>query len=709
MWSLYRLLRLLWYVVVTVLVGGTAVGVLGNCRFSSLSLQDCAQRLLGDLQDPFLIAIVITLLTLGALFFFAASAQRRRTVSKKFELLKPASELRPEDLGFRVVEAEAEEEDPIEHSHRAQRPFYESAYVPRLAVCYRQRNHQHPEPWCDEEDLAEALRQSESFVLIGAPEDGKTRTLYEIVRQMNAYEVLVPKVDKEEIPEKADLYFLFKGKRIILLLDDLYAYKNHEKALITLGKKLSECDVSWTIASTCQNGAEWVTVQSELGRLRASYISHELWLVSATPKRKRQLAESNRNEPLDPDSSDDYPTLGSIAMETQMNAMRTRFNILSYSHPEQADVLRGLKLLDCAGLPLTHELLRAVLRHEKLFQYRDPHFLPQSLGALADQEGFLRRGGTDPVRPEPAYLRDCVTYLPGRTPEEDFPLLADMLEELEDPEGLRSLGITCRDKLKAQEWAIAYFDRALRLRPNDPDTLRGKGNALIFLGRYEDALEAYDEALRLNPDDPRLPYNEAIALHTLGRFEDALAAYDAALDLRPTFPEALHNKGRVLHDLGRYEDALAAYDGALDLRPDFSDALNRKGVTLDDLGRYLEALAAYDEALRLDPNFPEAFNNKGITHRKMNDYEGALHAFDESIRLRPSYPVPFYNKGLALKKLGRYEDAVEAYNESLRRRPNHPDTLDAKGDALRELGRHEEAAEAYKAARYYRAREGDEG
>src|SRR4051812_46619448 len=49
------------------------------------------------------------------------------------------------------------------------------------------------------------------------------------------------------------------------------------------------------------------------------------------------------------------------------------------------------------------------------------------------------------------------------------------------------------------ERAVADFDQAIRLSPNDPLAHYGRGLALERLGRYTDAIPAFDAAIRLDP------------------------------------------------------------------------------------------------------------------------------------------------------------------------------------------------------------------
>ena len=118
------------------------------------------------------------------------------------------------------------------------------------------------------------------------------------------------------------------------------------------------------------------------------------------------------------------------------------------------------------------------------------------------------------------------------------------------------------------------------------------------MNRYEEALAAYDAALKLNPDDPSTLGNQGVALALMGRNEEALAAFDRSLELRPSHFATHYNRGVVLSDLGRHEEAVAAYGEALKRRRDDPGTLNNRGVALARLGRHREAAASHKKAAR---------------------------------------------------------------------------------------------------------------
>ena len=53
---------------------------------------------------------------------------------------------------------------------------------------------------------------------------------------------------------------------------------------------------------------------------------------------------------------------------------------------------------------------------------------------------------------------------------------------------------------KYQE-AIEWYDKALKIDPNNILALNNKGLALSNLGKYQEAIEWYDKALKIDPNN----------------------------------------------------------------------------------------------------------------------------------------------------------------------------------------------------------------
>lgn len=72
-----------------------------------------------------------------------------------------------------------------------------------------------------------------------------------------------------------------------------------------------------------------------------------------------------------------------------------------------------------------------------------------------------------------------------------------------------------------------------------------RGFALGRLERYDAALAAFEQAQKIRPNNEGLTCFVALALEDLGRFAEAESAYVRALEIEPTHYRALASLGRL--------------------------------------------------------------------------------------------------------------------------------------------------------------------
>ncbi len=87
------------------------------------------------------------------------------------------------------------------------------------------------------------------------------------------------------------------------------------------------------------------------------------------------------------------------------------------------------------------------------------------------------------------------------------------------------------------------------------DEWNDRGNTLLFLRKYEDAIAAYDQAISLSSTNYQAWYGKGTALAKLGNTAEALTAYDRVLSLHPRNHQVLMAKGVLLRKEGRSEEA----------------------------------------------------------------------------------------------------------------------------------------------------------
>jgi predicted O-linked N-acetylglucosamine transferase (SPINDLY family) len=285
-----------------------------------------------------------------------------------------------------------------------------------------------------------------------------------------------------------------------------------------------------------------------------------------------------------------------------------------------------------------------------------------------------------------------------------------------DAETLINKGSTYID-IKNYVLALDALNKAIQIRPNIPEAWSNKGIALSNLNLYEESIHAYNEAIKLNPRYHEAWSNKSVPLNKLKRFLESSEACDKALSLKPDYAEAWFNKGNALHELKRYDEALSHYDEALSLKPDYAEALFNKGNALHELKRYDEALDHFDKVLSLRADYQDAWFNKGealnflkkhsesahaevwfskgATLQELKRYDEAMTHYDKVLSLKPDYIEALFNKGAALQELKRYDEALDHFDKVLILKSDYHDAWHNKGEALNFLKRHSESAVSY--------------
>jgi len=233
--------------------------------------------------------------------------------------------------------------------------------------------------------------------------------------------------------------------------------------------------------------------------------------------------------------------------------------------------------------------------------------------------------------------------------------------------------------------AVENFDRALKLDPDFADAHLSRGQALLELGRLEDARLACAAAAALRPRDALALLMLGTALRRLERLPDALDAFAQALTINPDYSEALVSKGAILREMGRPADALPPLDRALALSPGYALAHSNRANALNDLKRFEEALAAAQRAISLDAKLVEAWIGCGNALRRLHRLAEALSAYERALELRPNAPAALTNRGATLFNLHLYEHALAAFNAALAVQPDFVAALCNRAMALEAL------------------------
>lgn len=271
-----------------------------------------------------------------------------------------------------------------------------------------------------------------------------------------------------------------------------------------------------------------------------------------------------------------------------------------------------------------------------------------------------------------------------------------------------------------------------------------RGNALVYLGQYEQALEDYSQACAIYGEQEdedklavaRLQTNMVGVLKNLGRYDEALELADTARDTLKPWGQSRYlatlemNVGSTCRLVGRYEEALAAYergraifaalgDRVQAARMDINraralvclDRFREAEVLLQAAGRVLAEEGKSLPAARADLNLATLLSRQGRHRQALETYARARPAFDAlgvetDVAVTDLYCTYDY---LALNLLPEAMELATEAQDALARQGMHRYVALAAGNravAARKMGRYTEALGALLSARDFFAERG---
>lgn len=127
-----------------------------------------------------------------------------------------------------------------------------------------------------------------------------------------------------------------------------------------------------------------------------------------------------------------------------------------------------------------------------------------------------------------------------------------------------------------------------------------KGVNLMADEKLEEAVVVFEQALRIEPDNVETLMKLGYALFHLDEHGDALKVYDRILDIDVTNPEAWNLKGLVHYEQKNYAKALNAVEKAVESDPTYGMAWYNKACYLSLLNQVPESLEALKRSIEID-------------------------------------------------------------------------------------------------------------
>lgn len=289
------------------------------------------------------------------------------------------------------------------------------------------------------------------------------------------------------------------------------------------------------------------------------------------------------------------------------------------------------------------------------------------------------------------------------------------------------------------EGALAKFQQAAELKPQDPAIAFNVGLALFRGGRMKEALEPLERALGDPASEGNARFLRGVIFFQLRDYAHCLEALEpirndprmgervlymieeshrrngnpeeshrAFTELNGRYPDSafVHKLlGEVYDAAGEYDKAAAELEAALAVQPGLPDAAFGVGLIRFKQGRTAEAVKRLEQELAVDPCHERSLFYLGKAELDRQAFEKAEARFRKAVECGSPHADVFLSWGAAREERDDVEGALALYRKAIEAAPDVADAHYRLARALRKLGRDREAAAAFARVREIREAE----
>ena len=229
----------------------------------------------------------------------------------------------------------------------------------------------------------------------------------------------------------------------------------------------------------------------------------------------------------------------------------------------------------------------------------------------------------------------------------------------------------------AAELGDAWILYARSLTENDTTAL---------LGAYQEAIAAYDQAKKLSPQDCRIFEKDGKAKALMGKLDEAALDFEAAIQCGSRDPNVLFALGNALIKVGRFREALDWYGRYRAYReerlaaqpwgkPDadfFANEAMVLRVMMDSAAAGAEkdslfsrSVASYERALQLDPDRADIMDDLGIAYYQKKEYRQAIEIFKRKIGMDPKLTNGYLNLAYCYLEMKSFDSVLVTLEQML--------------------------------------------
>jgi tetratricopeptide (TPR) repeat protein len=192
---------------------------------------------------------------------------------------------------------------------------------------------------------------------------------------------------------------------------------------------------------------------------------------------------------------------------------------------------------------------------------------------------------------------------------------------------------------------------------------------------WRDTYTLFRHAAAVVPQNALAEFKTGNALVEMGRYEEAEGHFENAIAIKPAHSDARRALAKIHARRGDYQSAFSLLGQGLQLRPNDAGLHNAIGATLLELGQLQRAIPWFEKAVELDPEYDEAQDNLAAMDLLRGNYAKAERHFRQVVEEHPRDAVAHTNLGVAVAEQGRVEEARPHFERALKIDPDYAPAL----------------------------------
>lgn len=199
---------------------------------------------------------------------------------------------------------------------------------------------------------------------------------------------------------------------------------------------------------------------------------------------------------------------------------------------------------------------------------------------------------------------------------------------------------------------------------SDTENYIKRGDELILLEKYNEAISAYTKAIKLDSLNSKAFYKRALVLYEIEKYDLAIKDLDDAIKLKHEYDYYLL-RAMIYQIMKQYELSIIDLNHALSL-DSTEDVFYYRAYNYVMLNDFPKALNDFKTTIRFSPKNAEHYFNTAALLVTNGEFREAIKLTNAGLTYDKSQGLAYFNRGLAYKSLNIKDSAINDFKLALK-------------------------------------------